>query len=116
MPTLERLDSTRYLRSLARMSTPVASGKVAQQIGLLVDLEGLNSIEIYRIRLAAPDAASLERHIQAMGLPQTIEICPDPALERGSDLFETVRGLVDAGIQTQLGEIERGFADLANAR
>ena len=79
-------------------------------------LEGLNASEIYRIRLAAPDAASLERHIHAMGLPQTIEICADPALERGAVLFETVRGLVDAGVQTQLGEIERGFADLANAR
>jgi len=78
-------------------------------------LECLNSSEVYRIRLAAPDAAALERHLQAIGLPQTIEICPDAALERGAVLFETARGLVDAGIQTQLGEIERGFADLANA-
>ena len=79
-------------------------------------LEGLNASEIYRIRLASPDAASLERHLQAMGLPQSIEVCADPALERGAVLFETVRGLVDASIQTQLGEIERGFADLASAR
>jgi len=40
MPTLDRLDSTRYLRSLARMPTTVASGKVAQQIGLLVESDG----------------------------------------------------------------------------
>jgi flagellar assembly protein FliH len=79
-------------------------------------LESLNASEIHRIRLAAPDAAVLERHLLAMGLPQAIEVCPDATLERGAVLFETVRGLVDAGIQTQLGEIERGFADLADAR
>ncbi len=79
-------------------------------------LETLNSGEVYRIRLAAPDAAALERHIQAMGLPQSIEVTADASLERGAVLFETARGLVDAGVQTQLAEIERGFADLADAR
>lgn len=79
-------------------------------------LETLNAGEVYRIRLAAPDAAALDRHIQAMGLPQAVEVIADPALERGAVLFETARGLVDAGVQTQLGEIERGFADLADAR
>lgn len=79
-------------------------------------LETLNAGEVYRIRLAAPDAAALDRHIQSMGLPQAIEVIADPALERGTVLFETARGMVDAGVQTQLGEIERGFADLADAR
>ncbi len=79
-------------------------------------LETLNAGEVYRIRLAAPDAAALERHIQAMGLPQAIEVFADATLERGAVIFETARGLVDAGIQTQLAEIERGFADLADAR
>ena len=79
-------------------------------------LETLNAGEVYRIRLAAPDAAALDRQIQAMGLPQAVEVIADPALERGAVLFETARGLVDAGVQTQLGEIERGFADLADAR
>ncbi len=106
--------STAIARKILRRELTV--DPTALQGVIKAALEGLNSSEIYRIRLATPDAASLERHIQAMGLPQTIEICPDPALERGSVLFETVRGLVDAGIQTQLGEIERGFADLANAR
>jgi flagellar assembly protein FliH len=79
-------------------------------------LETLNTSEIYRIRLAAPDAAALERHILAMGLPQAIEVVADPSLERGAVLFDTARGQVDAGVQTQLNEIERGFTDLADAR
>ncbi len=112
-------------QELVKLSTAIARKIIRRELtidptslqGVIkAALEGLNSSEIYRIRLAPPDAAALERHLQAIGLPQTIEICPDPALERGAVLFETVRGLVDAGIQTQLAEIERGFADLANAR
>ncbi len=36
----DRFDNTLYLRHLSRMTTYVASGKVAQQIGLLVESEG----------------------------------------------------------------------------
>lgn len=79
-------------------------------------LETLNTSEVYRIRLAPPDAAALERQLLAMGLPQTVEVVADPALERGAVHFDTARGLLDASLQTQLNEIEQGFTDLADAR
>jgi flagellar biosynthesis/type III secretory pathway protein FliH len=37
---------------------------------------------------------------------------PDPALAEGAVVFETSRGAIDCGLETQLAEIERGFADL----
>jgi len=40
MTTADRFDNSLYLRHLSRMNTYVASGKVAQQIGLLVESEG----------------------------------------------------------------------------
>ncbi len=40
MPPPDRFDNSLYLRHLSRMNTYVASGKVAQQIGLLVESEG----------------------------------------------------------------------------
>jgi len=40
MTTPDRFDATLYLRQLSRTSTYVASGKVSQQIGLLVESEG----------------------------------------------------------------------------
>ncbi len=46
------------------------------------------------------------------GSPARIQILPDASLERGSAIFETARGNVDASISAQLGEIERGFVDL----
>jgi flagellar assembly protein FliH len=43
-------------------------------------------------------------------------VTPDPGLERGAAVLETARGELDASIETQLAEIERGFADLVEGR
>jgi hypothetical protein len=40
-----------------------------------------------------------------------IEVIGDGALERGSAVFETARGSLDASAETQLAEIERGLTD-----
>ena len=36
---------------------------------------------------------------------------PDPSREVGSIVFETQRGDLDASVESQLNEIERGLAD-----
>ncbi|HZJ77160.1 MAG TPA: FliH/SctL family protein [Oscillospiraceae bacterium] len=41
-----------------------------------------------------------------------IEIKKDPALEDGSIIIETISGTVDAGIQTQIAQIEQMFHDI----
>jgi flagellar biosynthesis/type III secretory pathway protein FliH len=40
-----------------------------------------------------------------------VEVLPDAAREPGSVIFETSRGNLDASVDTQLQEIERGLAD-----
>ena len=40
------------------------------------------------------------------------EIASDPGLPVGAVIFETTRGSLDMGLETQLKEIERGFADI----
>jgi flagellar assembly protein FliH len=40
-----------------------------------------------------------------------IEVIADPSREPGSVQFETPRGNLDAGVESQLQEIERGLAD-----
>ena len=40
-----------------------------------------------------------------------IQIVVDPGLQLGDVIFETAQGDLDASIDTQLREIERGFAD-----
>jgi flagellar assembly protein FliH len=51
----------------------------------------------------------------AVSTLRNIELVPDASLERGAAIFETTRGNLDASIETQLREIERGFTDLVRS-
>ena len=74
-------------------------------------LEKLEGREIDRLRVNPEDAAILRQHLERCGAPQRVEIAPDPRLGRGSAVFETARGDMDASIDTQLEEIQRGLVD-----
>ncbi len=75
-------------------------------------LDRLDAREVNRIRISAQDAPAVLPHFESLGLPNRVEIVTDPSLERGAAIFETSRGSLDASAETQLREIERGFADL----
>ena len=64
------------------------------------------------MRVSPGDYAVIEAQRTRLSLPPAVEIAPDAALLPGSAIFETARGEVDASIQTQLEEIQRGLADL----
>ncbi len=72
----------------------------------------LNLKETHRLRVSAADAALLQEQRSRLELPAQVEIVADNGLLAGSVIFETSRGDLDASVGTQLGEIERGFADL----
>jgi flagellar assembly protein FliH len=74
-------------------------------------LEKLRSQEIYRVRVH-PDLEPLVRAcLQQIGRDAGIEIVGDVAQSRGGAVFEISRGALDASVDTQLREIERGLAD-----
>jgi flagellar assembly protein FliH len=75
-------------------------------------LEKLDAREIHRVRTHASHVAMLQRKIEEIGAPRRIEVVADPGLEPGAAIFETGHGSLDASVETQLAEIERGFADL----
>jgi flagellar assembly protein FliH len=75
-------------------------------------LERLDIRELHRIRVHPDTAPLLERHLEKIGLPRKVELIADPALERGALILESDSGSLDASVETQLAEIERGFADL----
>jgi len=77
-----------------------------------VVLESIDAREVHRVRMHPVDAAVVEKFLGSMGAPQQMVVVADASLERGAAIFETERGNLDASIQTQLAEIERGFADL----
>jgi flagellar assembly protein FliH len=58
------------------------------------------------------DAPMVQQFLEKMGLPRRVEVIADPGLERGAVILDSARGMLDASVETQLSEIERGFADL----
>jgi flagellar assembly protein FliH len=79
-------------------------------------LDRLDAREVTRIRIRPSERAALERRLAGAGLPESVEIAGDPSLEPGAVILETTRGRFDASVETQLEEIERGFADMSAAR
>ncbi|MCS7023397.1 MAG: flagellar assembly protein FliH [Bryobacteraceae bacterium] len=79
-------------------------------------LERIELREIHQLRLHPDDLPVVKSYFDQIGSPYRIEVLADRSLERGAVLFETQRGLLDASVETQLEEIERGFADLLGKR
>ncbi|HET9320828.1 MAG TPA: FliH/SctL family protein [Bryobacteraceae bacterium] len=75
-------------------------------------LAKLEVSEVHRARVSSEDAPLVQPHLDKMGLPQRVELIADSSLERGSAILDSSRGALDVSVETQLAEIERGFADL----
>jgi flagellar assembly protein FliH len=80
-------------------------------LGLLkAGLEKLESSDTHRVRAHPEHAPVLVRLLD--GAARQVTVVADATLPVGAVVFETSRGSVDAGLETQLREIERGFADV----
>jgi flagellar assembly protein FliH len=78
-----------------------------------VALEKLQSREVTRVRVHPEHEAAIKSLLDRYGASQ-MEVYRDSSLERGDVLFETPHGTLDASIEAQLREIERGLADRLN--
>jgi flagellar assembly protein FliH len=74
-------------------------------------LEKLQNREIARVRVYPAAATAVRAAFERAGRVPAVEIVADPSLDSGAILFETVLGDLDASVETQLQEIQRGFAD-----
>jgi flagellar assembly protein FliH len=77
-------------------------------LGALAKLAGQ---EIARVRVHPSHAAAVTTCLRQNLNSEKIEVIADPSREIGSIIFETPRGNLDAGVESQLQEIERGLAD-----
>jgi flagellar assembly protein FliH len=73
-------------------------------------LDRLQTRDISRVRLHPSQEATVRRYLESAGVPG-IEILADSSLNAGDLIFDTTRGVFEASIESQLREIERGFAD-----
>jgi flagellar assembly protein FliH len=74
-------------------------------------LQKMQSREITRVRVYLAGAPAVRAAMERIGHRHAVEVDADPMLPPGAIVFETALGELDASIETQLQEIERGFAD-----
>ncbi len=74
-------------------------------------LQKLQNREISSVRVCPAALEPVRFALEKAGLSQATRIIPDPKLRNGDLFFETTFGELDASVETQLQEIERGFAD-----
>jgi flagellar assembly protein FliH len=77
-------------------------------LGALRKLQGQ---EIARVRVHPSHAVAITKCLQENLNADKIEVIADPSREIGAVIFETQRGNLDASVDSQLQEIERGLAD-----
>ena len=78
-------------------------------------LDKMEAREVHQVRVSRQDAAMVRQFFEQMGLPQRVEVIADAGLAPGGVTIESARGSLDASVDTQLAEIERGFADLVRS-
>lgn len=76
-----------------------------------VALEKLQSRDLCRVRVHPDQEGSIRASLERFSSSNKIELIPDASLQTGDLLFETTHGDIDASIESQLREIDRGFAD-----
>jgi flagellar assembly protein FliH len=74
-------------------------------------LQRLQNREVSRIRVYPAALQAVRSALERNGGMAAIELIPDALLQSGGIVFETALGELDASVETQLQEIERGFAD-----
>jgi flagellar assembly protein FliH len=74
-------------------------------------LDKLSGQEVCRVRVHPDQEQMLRSCLQRIARNPEVEVVSDPSQSRGGAVFETSRGALDASVETQLREIERGLAD-----
>lgn len=74
-------------------------------------LERLQSQDSFRVRMHPDYVPALRASIERLGMTGRVEVIEDAAQEPGAAIFEMSRGSLNASIDSQLKEIERGLVD-----
>jgi flagellar assembly protein FliH len=108
---------------LVRLAVAIARRILHREVTVDVDaITGLVKAAFRRldqreIHLVKTDPDSLKRVtevLRELGAPAAVKLSADSSLRRGSLIIESSRGTLDASIETQLQEIQRGFIDVVN--
>jgi flagellar assembly protein FliH len=76
-----------------------------------VALEKMQARDVSRVRVHPAQVAGIKEMLARVSGAKDLEVTGDAALDLGDAIFETPRSDLDATIDSQLREIERGFVD-----
>ncbi len=76
--------------------------------------ERLEHREVHQLRTDPDSEAIVRKAVEGLGLARNIKIIADPTLRPSALILETTRGDLDASLETQLSEIQRGFIDIVH--
>ena len=74
-------------------------------------VQRLNGLDCLRVRVSPAHAAATRLALARIGKAEQLEVVEDASLSPGDFQYDTARGSLDASIEVQLKEIERGFCD-----
>lgn len=105
---------------LVRLAVSIAARVIHREVSL--DPEALTGLvktaflklqsrEIQRVRMHPRLESLVRKSLEQGGAPQNLVLMADASLNGGEILFETSQGILDASVDTQLREIERGLID-----
>ena len=104
---------------MVRLSMEIAGRILHREISLVPSaldalvgaaLEKLRSQEVYRVRVHPDREQPVRACLRQIGRDTDIEVVSDATQPWGGVVFEISRGALDASVETQLREIERGLA------
>lgn len=105
---------------LVRLAVSIAARVMHREVSLDPDaLTGLvrtaflklQAREIQRVRMHPGLEPLVRKSMEQAGSPKNLVLAADSALKPGELFLETPRGILDASVDTQLREIERGLID-----
>ena len=108
------------IQDLVRLAISIAARVIHREVAVDPDaLAGLiqaaftklQSREINRVRMHPTMEPLVRKLLEQGGAPKNMVLTPDASLKPAEVFFETAQGILDASVETQLREIERGLID-----
>ena len=105
---------------MVKLSLAIARRILRRELGVdpdalhglvLAALEKLQGQEISRVKVHPSLAASVTACLRKGLAGAAVEVVPDASSQPGTVVFETGRGSLDASVESQFQEIERGLTD-----
>jgi flagellar assembly protein FliH len=103
---------------LVRLCTAIAHRILKRELHMdPLALEGIvqaalaraGAVEVFRVRAHPAHAGEIRTHLSKLGVPESVRVEALTSLDEGDLLIETSAGEIDASVNTQIAEVERGL-------